>query len=62
MQDMKKAPAFLRARRAEAYRRACERKGKPTTEAGRQKIADFAERAIQRGRERGIYPTNKENL
>lgn len=42
---MKKAPAFLRARRASAYRRACEKAGKPMDEAGRKKIADFAEKA-----------------
>lgn len=45
MKDMKKAPAFLRARRASAYRRACEKAGKPMDEAGRKKIADFAEKA-----------------
>lgn len=62
MKDMKKAPQFLRARRAEAYRRACEKAGKPMNEAGRQKIADFAERAIEAGKKRGIYPTKQETL
>lgn len=60
MPDMKKAPAFLKARRASAYRRACEKAGKPMNEAGRKKIADFAERAIGSAKERGVYPTSKQ--
>lgn len=62
MKDMKKAPAFLKARRASAYRRACEKAGKPMNEAGRQKIADFAQKAIEAGKSRGLYRvTNNPN-